>query len=631
MKLLLLTILFNLAFNLGWCQCLLTVSDDIDLCRDNQTAYLNASAKNALYYKWSPSVGLNADNIANPLVTATTTTTYYVEALVTDPKELVYNGSFEEGNKGFSSDYKYTPDAIATIKNLSAGQYAIASLPSLVHNCFVSCTSNGNMLIVNGANKPNVVVWSQTIEVEPGTDYAFSAILQNVTCGGGSMASLQFSINNVLIGPVFQSDSITCVKSKFYTMWNSQKNTVAVISIVNQATKDGGNDFVLDNISFRKSCILFDSVKVSINRHFFSRSVEICLGDSIYAEGRYQKRSGRYHDKYINAKGCDSVIRTDVTVIFDVINKEVALCEGDSLLIKNKYVKTGGLFTDTAISRLGCKALEKTVVFTVIPKYSYYAHEMCESDNFRFGKKIVNQTGIYTDTVFRQHCPDTIKTLRLSVFPHPKDTFKYKVCIGDSVNIRGRFFSTDTIVTDTIPIQDICDSIVVSVVKMKGLPLKLDDTVSYCGADFALINAGNYESYLWNNGETGQTIRSNEEKQFYVTVKDSTNCSYTDTVIVVERCKPLYFIPNSFTPNGDGRNDFLTISTHNVCGMDFKIIDRWGEVVYETQDPQFAWDGNYKTKALPIGMYQWTGSFIGRNKGGYEIKQNDTGYILLLE
>ncbi|MGV3596818.1 MAG: gliding motility-associated C-terminal domain-containing protein [Bacteroidota bacterium] len=631
MRLLLLTISLISVFNLGWCQCTLTVSDDIDLCKDNQTVYLTASAKNALYYKWSPATGLNADNIANPLATPTKTTTYYIEALVTNPKELVYNGSFEEGNKGFSSAYKYTPDAMANIKNLSAGQYAISKSPLDVHNCFVPCIGDGKMLIVNGANKPNVVIWSQTIEVEKETDYAFSAFLQNVTCGGGSMASLQFSINDVLIGPVFQSDSIPCITSRFYSIWNSKNNTTAVISIINQATKEGGNDFVLDNISFRKSCLLFDSVKVSINRHFFHRTVEICLGDSFYVQGRYQKRSGQYYDKYINAKGCDSIISTDVIVVFDVINKNVALCEGDSLFIKNKYIKADGLFTDTVISRLGCKALEKTVVFTITPRYSYYSHEMCESDNFRFGKKIVNQTGVYTDTVFRQHCPDTIKTLQLSVLPYPTDTFKYKVCRGDSINIHGRFFSTDTVVIDTIPVKAVCDSIAVSVIKMKGVPLKLEDTAAYCGTDFAVIDAGNYKSYLWNTGETVQTVRSIEEKVYHVTVRDSTNCTYTDTVIVVERCKPLYFIPNSFTPNGDGTNDFFTISTHNVYEMDFKIIDRWGEVVFYTQNPHFAWDGHYKNEKLPLGMYLWTGTFVGMNKAGYNIRQNETGYILLLD
>jgi gliding motility-associated-like protein len=62
-----------------------------------------------------------------------------------------------------------------------------------------------------------------------------------------------------------------------------------------------------------------------------------------------------------------------------------------------------------------------------------------------------------------------------------------------------------------------------------------------------------------------------------------------------------FFIPNSFSPNGDGNNDFFGIQTKgNVQIFDFQIFNRLGEKVHENL---FPWDGYYKGKPAPPGVY----------------------------
>jgi gliding motility-associated-like protein len=63
-------------------------------------------------------------------------------------------------------------------------------------------------------------------------------------------------------------------------------------------------------------------------------------------------------------------------------------------------------------------------------------------------------------------------------------------------------------------------------------------------------------------------------------------------------------IPNAFSPNGDGQNDYFKIS--NITDeklIDFKVFNRWGTILFRTSDPRQGWDGNYKGQPQPFGVY----------------------------
>jgi len=68
------------------------------------------------------------------------------------------------------------------------------------------------------------------------------------------------------------------------------------------------------------------------------------------------------------------------------------------------------------------------------------------------------------------------------------------------------------------------------------------------------------------------------------------------------------YIPDAFTPNGDNLNERFTIKYSEQCSFkefDFKIFDRWGRLVYETDTPEnsVAWDGTFDGKPLQQGVY----------------------------
>jgi gliding motility-associated-like protein len=69
-------------------------------------------------------------------------------------------------------------------------------------------------------------------------------------------------------------------------------------------------------------------------------------------------------------------------------------------------------------------------------------------------------------------------------------------------------------------------------------------------------------------------------------------------VFVIERSciEPYIFIPQAFSPNGDGENDVLFVYGNPIDEIELVIYNRWGEKVFETRDKNFGWDGTYRNE-----------------------------------
>ncbi len=120
--------------------------------------------------------------------------------------------------------------------------------------------------------------------------------------------------------------------------------------------------------------------------------------------------------------------------------------------------------------------------------------------------------------------------------------------------------------------------------------------------------------YSWVFGDGDSSAQRNPLHEYTdtgfvspcVTVTDNNQC--TDTY-----CKELeiYFlgvvdVPNAFSPNGDGMNDILYVRGYGVETMEFKVFNRWGELVFESYDINDGWDGSYKSKAQEMEVYVYT-------------------------
>jgi gliding motility-associated-like protein len=124
------------------------------------------------------------------------------------------------------------------------------------------------------------------------------------------------------------------------------------------------------------------------------------------------------------------------------------------------------------------------------------------------------------------------------------------------------------------------------------------DTI-ICGDNSLQLDAGNFASYDWSTGETGNPVTLHEGAgTVSVTVTDEHGCQASDEIVIGE-CDPetlLGVIPNVFTPNGDQIHDTWEIKMiYLFPDASIQVYDRWGRIVYES-------DGGYDNDWNGTGM-----------------------------
>jgi gliding motility-associated-like protein len=105
------------------------------------------------------------------------------------------------------------------------------------------------------------------------------------------------------------------------------------------------------------------------------------------------------------------------------------------------------------------------------------------------------------------------------------------------------------------------------------------------------------------------TVSPTETTTYTVSILDSTGCPRLASVtvyVVSTQCKTdNVFVPNTFTPNGDGENDVLYVRSNDVSELYFAVYNRWGQMVFETTDITKGWDGIYNGMKADPAVFAW--------------------------
>ncbi|MCC6721102.1 MAG: gliding motility-associated C-terminal domain-containing protein [Bacteroidia bacterium] len=133
----------------------------------------------------------------------------------------------------------------------------------------------------------------------------------------------------------------------------------------------------------------------------------------------------------------------------------------------------------------------------------------------------------------------------------------------------------------------------------------LGNDTSLCGDFMLILDAQNQGcTYNWSpGGETTQKIFASKQSVYKVTVTNSDGCSSSSQMEINDDCKSFWNIPNSFSPNGDKLNDVFLPEMINCENYTLKILNRWGEIVFQTNNIKESWDGTYKDKIVPSENY----------------------------
>jgi len=559
---------------------------------------------------------------------------------------VIINGDFE-GPTNFTTQYALGLPG-GTYGPLSdPGTYAVTSSPDLVHTNFNpgqdhTPAPGTQQLVVNGAGAPNTNVWCQNaIPVSPNTFYQFGTWVTTVETNSVPLAALQFSIGGVVQGSVFSPAATSNTWTQFTTSWFSGLATSTSICIVNQNTSTGGNDFAIDDITFIPLCSATDSITVSNYPQPVITATPndtICVGElaqltasSVTPGLNYTWNPGGLTTAQINVSplvstiysvsavspnGCNSNIVSRTVVVRPkpvagiFVNGNDTVCAGLQTILNGSSTIPGSAFswspgtnitdqnivtatapsssyTLTVTSPFGCTD-DSTVTITVIPPL-----EVAISGQTSFCE---GESSVLTVT-----SPQAGMTY---LWSNGSTSNQITVTSADAgtVSVSGDFFFCPTahasvqITPNPLPVVTVPDDVIVC----PGEPVFMQVSSDQPGSTF-----------VWQPGNlTGasNTITTNVSTVYTVYAVNGDCISASETFIIDASATCALVVPNVFTPNGDGVNEFFElVSFEGIETLECIILNRWGNEIRSFNTPNFKWDGkDANGNLVSEGVYFYT-------------------------
>ncbi len=151
-------------------------------------------------------------------------------------------------------------------------------------------------------------------------------------------------------------------------------------------------------------------------------------------------------------------------------------------------------------------------------------------------------------------------------------------------------------------------------IEVVGFPLPIltsQDSLFVCppNEQGLLLSASEAKHYQWSTGDTSRVIEVRSPGVYEVSMSNGYGCETSHSFEVFGRCTPVFYLPQAFSPNRDGLNDVLEIFGADFNQLDFKIYNRWGEIVFVSYRQDTPWDGTLNGKDAPTGLYYWKASY----------------------
>jgi gliding motility-associated-like protein len=327
----------------------------------------------------------------------------------------------------------------------------------------------------------------------------------------------------------------------------------------------------------------------------------VCEGETIYG----YSATGVYVDTLTTMAGCDSIRVLHLEVGYHSVYLDVTICSGMSF----ESYTIPGIYLDTIPGLLGGCDTFRTLAISVLPPVEWVSHHtICAGDSYQG----YTSAGIYTDTLITASGCDSIRVLHLTVWI-PVQHITAEICAGES--LFGH--SASGVYIDTIPgVQGACDTIRTLSLHVSEA-IETSDAAEICAgmSVFGYSTSGMYIDTLAaaSGCDSIRTLDLVVHEPALPTPLEMSVCDnpfgylrpgeYVDTLVSDNGCDSIVFtyvsgyaryIPNVFSPNADGINDFFEVylsAFADVYLEYFAIFDRFGGMVYETKEWPVRWDG----------------------------------------
>jgi gliding motility-associated-like protein len=397
----------------------------------------------------------------------------------------------------------------------------------------------------------------------------------------------------------------------------------------------------------------------------------ICEGTTVFLENTNLSPNNSFTFDYFTIAGCDSTIIINVLQLDTALIQEIILiCAGDSALVFGQYENAAGTYSNTYTAFNTCDSIYE-ITLSILAELQYEAAIMptCPDEqtgsidilvngglapyNFDWGFSSDDTNyqsnlseGLYDLTI--SDANDCFLATSIEVLSIEEITVGTEIidptCFGysdgqlmidssflgwsfslDGLNFQeGLSFGSLAPGSYTLSIQNTEDCtfsqelILTNPVELV-VQLPRDTTLQLgCPIEIkAFVNTFDSLSYSWSPGTyldcTDCPVVNAlpwYTTTYAVNVIDANDCQATDTInITIEKPRQVY-IPNAFSPNGDGQNDRFQIYAGKEVEsiLYFRIYDRWGELVFEKvnfppNDPVYGWDGSFKRKNMNNSVF----------------------------
>lgn len=132
----------------------------------------------------------------------------------------------------------------------------------------------------------------------------------------------------------------------------------------------------------------------------------------------------------------------------------------------------------------------------------------------------------------------------------------------------------------------------------------VEQVITACRGEELTLYAGEGTGHRWSTGQSGQTISIPAIDDIRLTVDyiDLQGRKVTG-IFNISLLNCSVFVPRAFSPNDDGHNDFYRVKAEGISNFEMKIFSKWGEMVFQSRDPEAGWDGKQKGISAPAGIY----------------------------
>ena len=527
---------------------------------------------------------------------------------------------------------------------------------------------NGYMMVVNASNTPGIFYQTTVSGLCPGVTYEFASYIINILRNPGIKPNIRFTIEND--GVPFHTFSTNDIPEgsptdwiKYGTIFKTPTNVGTItLKMTNQNPGGNGNDLALDDITFRPCGPKIIPVIVSTS----SSTANICEGQStsvdlsatvsaVYANPVYQWQvnSGTgWAD--LNQAGAQS---TQVTVPFSnaiagTYTYQLLVAEAGNINAPNCRIASSPLTVTVntnpmpiaSYTGIACEGLVISLTVNTGTNFLWTGPNGFSStlQNPILSNINPTQSGVYTVVVTNGSGCSSATDVNVQVMPKIVATTNIPggtttICEKSSVQLiasGGTTYRWDPVdglsnpsianpiasptktTTYTVSIsQGACStttSVLVNVTKAPIADAGADKKMLF-GQSVNLegVVGGDNITYLWSptdylDDPTKLNPIASPPKDISYTLTTQSACGiYTDDVFV--KVYPKIEIQNTFTPNGDGKNDTWNIAaleafpTHSI-----KIVNRNGQVVFTNKGSYLPWDGKSNHKDAPVGTYYYT-------------------------